>query len=125
MTSQVLDEIAEAIGLPAAIELARVYGGRTLHVPKTMHPLHPLVLALGSGPAGALSRDFAGMVLDVPAERTALIAQRNLAISQAYVQGPVSVKALAADHGLSRRMIRKILRKAGVPLRSEGTGPTS
>ncbi len=123
MTSQILEEITETIGLPAAIELTRIYGGRTLHVPKTMHLQHPLALAIGTGPAAALSQGFAGMVLDVPAERTALIAHRNAAIVVAY-QDQASVKGLAAQYVLSRKMIRKILRRAGVALRSEGTGPT-
>jgi hypothetical protein len=124
MTSAILGEIAQAIGLPATIELTRAYGGRTLHVPKAMPSLHPLVLAIGAGAATVMSREFAGMALEIPAERTALIAQRNEAIILAYGQG-MSVKGLAVDHGLSRKMIRKILRRAGVPLRSEGTGPTS
>jgi Mor family transcriptional regulator len=123
MTCQVLEELIESIGLPATIELTRAFGGRTLHVPKTAPPLHPLVLAVGQRAAETLCRDFACMALEIPSERKALVTTRNEAIVQAYQDG-ATVKGLAIEHQLSRKMIRKILRRAGVPLRSGGTGPT-
>lgn len=113
MSSRVLEEIAQAIGMPATIELTRAYGGRTLHVPKTLPALHPLVLAVGGEAAAVLSREFAGMAIEVPAERQALVAARNRTIAQEYQDGK-SVKRLARDWVLSRKMIHKILEAEGV-----------
>lgn len=108
MSSAVLEELVRLIGMPAAIEVARVYGGSTLRVPQTLGPLHPLTVAIGAEAAQAIAREFAGCALDIPAERSALIAWRNETIVAAHGDG-ASVHALARDHRLSRKMIRKIL----------------
>lgn len=124
MTCAILEDLIETIGLPATIELTRVYGGRTLHVPMTLTQAHPLALAIGVQAAEALSRAFSQVQIEVPAARAALLVQRNAAIVQAYLHEEASIKGLAAEYCLSRKMIRKILRHAGLTLRSEGTGPT-
>lgn len=116
MASAILEEITTAIGLPAAVELARVYGGRTLRVPQQVSAAHPISVAIGLSAAHRLCNEFAGMALDVPSERTALRALRDSIIVREYRAGQ-SIRALATEWYLSRKMIHKILEAAGCPRR--------
>lgn len=113
-----LEEIEQAIGRPATIELTRVYGGQTLRVPASVQETHPLATAVGVRAANLLCKEFVGMALDIPCERASLIRARNEEIVINYRAG-ASVRGLAIYHRLSRPMVRKILRASGVQLRSE------
>lgn len=108
MASNILRALVRAIGLPAAISLTRVYGGREIRVPTYITRVHPLAVAIGWDAARALCVEFGGTALDVPVERTALIEQRNALIRDQYRAG-ASIKALASRYGLSRTMVRKVL----------------
>ena len=123
MTSSMLDEIAQAIGLPAAIGLSRKYGGTLLRIPPRVDQHHPICVVIGTEAAERLCREFPCMAIDVPSERAALIAHRNEVICREY-QGGETVLKLARDHRLSRKMIHKILDAAGIDRRSSGNGHT-
>lgn len=123
MTTSMLDEIAKAIGLPAAIGLSRVYGGRLLRIPQKIHQAHPICIAIGTEAAERLCAEFHGMAIDVPSERAALIAHRNEVIGREYLGG-ATVRTLAREYCLSRKMIHKILKERGVPRRPSGNGHT-
>lgn len=123
----ILEEIEESIGRPATIALTRVYGGRTLRVPSSIHTAHPIAIAVGMDAAAKLCREFNGMALEIPSERSSLLRARNEAIVAAYLHPvePASIRRLAMDHQVSRKMIRKILAKHGVPLRGADYGERS
>lgn len=113
MASNILRELIRLIGLPAALTLTRVYGGRTLRVPSRATSVHPLTVSLGAPVAEVLCREYAGIELDVPSERTALLEHRNRLICQEYGQGS-SIKSIARRYGITRTMVRKVLRASGV-----------
>lgn len=113
--SRTIAEIAETLGMQTAVRLSRVYGGRTLRVPIEVDQLHPLSVALGFEAAQRFVREYRGVCLDVPAEQSALLVLRNQAIVAAH-RGGASIHGLAAANQLSRKMIRNILRKAGVEM---------
>lgn len=123
MTTPMLDEIVRTIGLPAAIELCRVYGGTALKVPTRLDLHHPICVAIGTEAAEMLAREFPGMVINVPSERKALIANRNQVICREYLAG-ANVLPLSRHHRLSRKMIHKILAAGGIVRRSAGNGHT-
>jgi hypothetical protein len=117
MASNILREIIKTVGLPAAIVLTRVYGGRTLRVPMKVNAVHPLTVAIGATAAGYLCAEFGGLELDIPSERTALLEQRNSLIVQQFREGS-SIKGLSRRYGLSRTMVRKVLRGRNIEVNS-------
>lgn len=123
----ILEEIEEAIGRPATLALTRVYGGRTLRVPSAIHTAHPIAIAMGMDAANKLCREFEGMALEIPSERSSLLRARNEAIVAAYLHPltPASVRRLSIEHQISRKMVRKILCKHGVALRGVDYGERS
>lgn len=113
MTTSTLDRISSSIGLPAAIGICRLYGGRQVWIPTSVGLDHPICVEIGTVAAERLCREFGGATLDVPSERSALIAHRNDVISRAYIAG-TPVQTLAREHRLSRKMIHNILDALGI-----------
>ena len=111
--SRTLDDIADTLGLQVAVRISRSFGGRTLGVPNEVTEIHPISGVVGFEAARVIVREYAGMAIDVPCERTALLAMRDRSIVEAK-KGGASIHELSRSHHLSRRMIRKILAKAGL-----------
>ena len=99
----VLPEIAELAGRDAAIELARLCGGSTMHVPRVvgLSPSHPLVAALGAKGARLVADRFQGEQVYVPQARRAVA--RHLAF-----QGR-STAEIARALGVTRRTVQRFL----------------
>lgn len=112
MSSNILKELVAVIGFSGALALTRAYGGRTIRVPTRHSSTHPLTVALGDEAATALRKEYGGVHIEVPSERTALIEQRNAQI-RAEVAGGAKIMRVAKRYGLSRPMIRKIIRCNG------------
>jgi hypothetical protein len=110
MQQRVMKDLVEAIGYADALELVRGWGGRTLAVPVKVTPAHPLALRLGLVAAERLVKAFGGVRLQLPAERDALLAERNAAIAREVDSGR-SRTAVAHEFGLSRQAIDKVLDK--------------
>lgn len=111
-TSSSMQDLVELIGIPACLRLSRTYGGRTIRVPTKENENHPLSVILGAVAAASLRREFGGIHIEVPTERTALLEHRNMLIRQEVAAG-AKILPTANRWGLSPKMIRKILAKAG------------
>lgn len=61
-----LGEIAEVIGLDAALKLSAAWPGVRVFVPKQMPADHPIAVALGVKPARALSKTYGGESITPP-----------------------------------------------------------
>jgi Mor family transcriptional regulator len=108
---RVLKEIVAEIGLTVTIELVRGWGGRTLAVPMHVTEAHPLALRLGLAAAQQLVRAFAGVRLQLPAERAALLDMRNAAIWRACEEDGRSQETVGLEYGLTRQGVAAVLRK--------------
>ena len=113
MASNVLKELVALIGFPAALSITRSYGGRTLRVPSRVSPTHPLTVLIGTDRAKKLCEEFGGVHIDIPSESTALLEQRNAQIRAEMAVPGAKVMRVARRYGLSRPMIRKIIRCTG------------
>lgn len=118
MSSSMLNELVDLIGLPACLALARKYGGRTIRVPIAASTTHPLHVTIGETAMVALCKEFGGVHIEIPAERTALMEQRNRLICE-EVLGGRKVLTTARRYGISPKMVRNILQQRGV-----GKSPT-
>ena len=102
-----LREIAELIGLPAALTLSRVYGG--LYVPRRYDPEHPLVKLLGHQAAIRLIDNYGGLEhFDVPMAASVTRELRNRAIRRDRARGD-SCSTLARRYQMTERTIWTIL----------------
>jgi Mor family transcriptional regulator len=109
MASNVLRMIIRTVGLPSALDLTASYAGRILRVPMKASPVHPLVVTIGQEAADHLCRQFGGQSLEIPSRRTGLREQRNNQIAREFTEG-TSIKRIAHRYGISRTMVRKVLR---------------
>lgn len=105
----ILREIAELIGLPGAMTLARAYGGVRLYVPKRYDPDHPLVKLLGHAAAAKLIEQYGGGEhFDIPLAANALRAVRNANIRRDRLMGATH-RDLALRYAMTERTVRAIL----------------
>lgn len=102
-----LRQIAEEIGVDAALKLVGAWGGVCLYIPKVMAPDHALARLIGMAAAGKLSKLYQGERIEIPravgwrrALRDVLIYQQSKTQSQSQ---------LAISHGLTVRSIRSAL----------------
>lgn len=107
---QVVKELAEAIGLPAAMEVVRRWGGRSLRVPVAVEAGDPLALVLGLDAARALVAIHGGAELQLPVERNALLDMRNEAILRAVEAGE-SHESVAIQYGMTRQGVGYIVKR--------------
>jgi Mor family transcriptional regulator len=111
---QIIEEIAEVVGIGAAYEIACRWGNGELYVPIKATLTHPISLTIGLEAARKLSAVFGGERLEIPIERNVLKDLRNEEIRKARVERGESLGKIARDFGLNRATIVMILRKAGV-----------
>lgn len=93
--------LAEVAGLPAAIKLVELRGGRRVYIPKTAHPDHWLVPHIGLDALQALARHYRGA--DIEIDRC-LGLKRAIVVAE-YERG-VPVSRLAETYGCTERNIR-------------------
>lgn len=111
--TQALTELVDTIGLPAAVELVRTYGGRALYVPQKPDERHPITLRIGFVAAGSLAEIYGGTYLHVPPERSLLVELRNSEIVRRIVEKQESICSIAYEFGVSRRWVHRVLARAG------------
>lgn len=120
--SPTLNRIADVIGLALALRLAEHFGGGEIYVPLRVREDHPVARVIGVDAAAQLARELgghAGARIDVPKADDVTRAGRNRAIVAAVETG-VSKQALARQHGLTTRWVRKICNGDGVDERQLG-----
>jgi hypothetical protein len=105
-----LADIARVAGLPAALAVARRWGGAYLYVPEPrfLKPGHPLVEAVELDAALRIAEYFPAQRLEVPKADAWHASCRNAAIRQAYALGE-SQTSLALRYKLTTRHIRNIV----------------
>lgn len=105
----VVREIADLVGVPAAIKIVGKYGGVRLSVPLDVGPEHPLAELIGLAAAEQLARTYGGMEhFDIPRCARALRHVRVQAIRADRERGHTH-RTLALRYCLTERAIRKIL----------------
>lgn len=122
--NKVVAELSEALGLADAILIVRKWGGRDLNVPKTIAHGDPLALALGLETARRLVNAFAGIRLQLPSERNALLEMRNEAIVAERTRGD-TLEEIAVRWGLTRQAVGYIVKKAADAQGAKVCGRTS
>lgn len=108
----VLEELIDVIGMPAAMQLSEAFAGLRVFVPqqKSMTPDHPIVAAIGMTAAAKLSARYAADTVIVP--KRALREKRNARIVEAYQAG-ASARDLAIQYGLHEFTVYAIVAAAG------------
>ena len=97
-------ELADAVGLPAALTLIEHYGGTRLYVPQSMPADHELVRLLGEEAAQALSDRFGGDNPDIPRCYRAMQGALYRDIVRAYANG-ASARDLARQNRCTERWV--------------------
>lgn len=64
--SRVLDDVAQVIGLPAALKLSWRFRGQDIYVPKDLARAPQIVEAIGQEAAEALADCYGGITLPIP-----------------------------------------------------------
>jgi len=101
-----VQELAELIGLEAVWKLVQARGGRRLTVPKTIHSEHWLLELIGEPSLINLIERFNGEEIEIP---VCNIAKRRAAVAE-FVNMGRSISEAAAEFGMTRRGIQKMLR---------------
>lgn len=113
---QLLQDFERLIGLPATLDLVRVYGGLRIYIPtpERVHPDHPIAKIIGEARLMALAKVYGGEEhFSLPKAERAILALRNARIAHAYGHNK-TVRELAAEHRLTERQIERIVAAAGV-----------
>ena len=113
---QLLQDFERLIGLPATLDLVRVYGGLRIYIPRPerVHPDHQLAKVIGEDRLKALAEVYGGEDhFTLPKAERAILALRNARIAHAYGHNK-TVRELASEHRLTERQIERIVATAGV-----------
>ena len=107
-----LQELAEAIGVPAALRLAEVYGGQEgCYIPRKPRETHPWADAIGWEAFVALCAAFGGERIDIP--RNAAAQSQKARILDLKRQG-LPHRQIAARLSCTERYVRMVIH-AGDP----------
>ena len=110
---QQVRQIVRVVGMQAALQLVRNYGGVRLYVPTNMTPDHILARIIGFEAAVKLAGEYGGMQhFDIPRAAGALRLVRNREIAEKFVKGK-SLRQLALEYMMTERGIQKILTECG------------
>ncbi|MBX9752297.1 MAG: hypothetical protein K5Q68_22095 [Roseococcus sp.] len=97
-----LVDIAEVIGVAAALRLVDAFGGMTLYVPEKLDPAHRLVQSIGMSAAEALIARYGLEKIEVP---TLHMARTRKALI-ANTTGPTHL--VARELGVTTRWVRMV-----------------
>lgn len=103
-------EVADVIGLEAALRLVQAFGGVRFAVPRKCAAQHPLTIALGEEAVLSLERFCGGTELRIPTAAQACRGRRDRAITAERAAGR-AVQELARRFGLDERRVQQILRE--------------
>lgn len=101
-------EIADLIGIRAALALADTLGGVRFYLPEKPKPEGRLAACIGLDNARVLVRRFGSGELTVPKASTLYRHARDVGIDRAHASG-TSPRKLAEHYGLSERRVWEIL----------------
>ena len=101
-------DMAEVIGLDAALGVVQHYGGTRLWLPLVLSEDHPLVQTIGLAAARSLSEHYRLESLTIPTCKRAFRVIRNQRIVERYRAGETAA-TLAHEFGLHERMIWQIV----------------
>lgn len=100
-------ELVALIGFSAVIRLVELRPGIPMFVPKTLHPEHGLIGAIGQKSAEALVKHYGGETITVPNCKRALCKIRHRQIRQSRNDGYSQTEA-ALLYGITPRQVRNI-----------------
>lgn len=100
------DELAELLGEQGLAALCAARGGRRAYIPCSIGPGHWLAELLGPEAAERVAFHYGGCRIDVPLRPPP--ADRDARICELRAAGE-SVAAIAAETGVSRRQVYRIL----------------
>lgn len=103
-----LAEVADAVGLSAALALVLHAGGTRVYVPEELDSTHRLVHWLGIEAAERLADLFGGETLDVPRCQAGARAVRDRRIREQRHAG-TSIRDLALRYQLTERQVYTII----------------
>jgi len=110
---QQVRQIERVVGMQAALQLVRHYGGVRLYVPCNMTPDHILAKMIGFEAAVKLAAEYGGMQhFDIPRAAGALRLVRNREIAEKFIKGK-TLRQLALEYMMTERAIQKILADCG------------
>lgn len=110
---KIVQQLADCIGLEAALRIVQKWGGRRLWVPAK--PNEILIQTLGEEAAHMLCKEFAGLYSTIPRCAELLRAQRDADIRKRHADGE-SAAELAAAYRLNERHVYSILAQQPQPL---------
>lgn len=105
-------EMAQVVGLRAALAVVEHWGGTRLCVPHRLTDDHPLMQVLGAEAAEQLAAHYRGETLTVPRAAAALRAALYDQIVQEYDGGEKTAGQLAREHRVTERWIFYIVARA-------------
>lgn len=105
--SRVLDDVAEVIGLSAALKLSWRFRGQDIYIPKNLDRAPEIVEAIGREAAEQLADLYGGIRIAVP--QRAGIRAMVLHLSR---QGGKTNRQIANELGIGERRVYRILQHA-------------
>ncbi len=111
-----LQDFERRIGLPATLDLVRVYGGLRIYIPTPdrVHADHPFAKIIGVEALAALAEAHGAVEhFQLPKAERAVLAVRNARIAQAYANHKTA-RELASEFRLTERQVERIVAAAGV-----------
>jgi hypothetical protein len=109
LPSRVAD-LAQVIGLPAALALVEAYGGRSIWVPKKASEQHWLAELIGMDAFASLCAAYGYTALEIDRCAAAIRATVEARIVREHAQG-ASNNELAGRYGYTARGIKKLRRR--------------
>lgn len=105
-------ELEMLLGHEAADKVVAAYRGQELYIPEPsrLSEAHKLVMLLGADIAERLCHYWQGNILTLPMQQKKILAARNASIVRKHKAG-IDKGALATEHGLHVRTVRKIVEK--------------
>lgn len=102
---EALAQIAEVLGMEAALQLARHFGGIRLYIPRQIGDHHPICAAIGRNHADSLSAWAGGGSLDIPKQ-----AARRARVIQLHTAGALTKSQIALETGYTERHVYRLVR---------------
>ncbi|RIK92470.1 MAG: hypothetical protein DCC73_11850 [Proteobacteria bacterium] len=109
----VLAEIADIIGITAALKLAAECGGTYIYISAKPKPDNRAAQVIGADAMRALARHFRAGILEMPIATHAQLHRRNETIRAGAQQG-LSQSQLARRHRMTARHVRRICADSAV-----------
>lgn len=111
----VLGELVDLVGIQATLAIVERWGGIRMYAPepRSLHPDHPLVEAVGQDAAEAIAAQFQSEPVLVPRAVALVRRVRNHRIRTEHRRDGDSAAVLARRYGLSLRQVRYILADDG------------